>query len=86
MKGEITMKHELAFRNHEKGLEVARALLDEDYVVLLSYEDDLLILNYEYAQNSDRNYVVFQSRDEYEEELDTIYADARKDFEKNEKF
>jgi len=59
------MSNELSFYNHEKGLEVAKALLDENYVVLLSYEEDLLILNYEYAPDSDRNYVVFQSRDEY---------------------
>ena len=76
------MSNELSFYNHEKGLEVAKALLDENYVVLLSYEEDLLILNYEYAPDSDRNYVVFQSRDEYEEELDETYANIRKEFEK----
>ena len=76
------MKNELSFYNHEKGLEVAKALLDENYVVLLSYEEDLLILDYEWAPNSDRNYVVFQSRDDYEEELDETYANIREEFEK----
>ena len=76
------MKNELSFYNHEKGLEVAKALLDENYVVLLSYEEDLLILDYEWAPNSDRNDVVFQSRDDYEEELDETYANIREEFEK----
>lgn len=80
------MNNELSFHNHEKGLEVAKALLDEHYVVLLSYEEDLLILNYEWAPNSDRNYVVFKSKDDYEDEIDELCADIRKDFEENEKF
>ena len=60
--------NELAFRNHEKGLLVAKALLDEHYVVLLSYEENLLIVNWEYSPNSNRNDVVFMNREEFEEE------------------
>ena len=63
------MKHELSFHNHERGMAVAKALLDEHYVVLLSYEEDLLILNYEWSPNTDRNDVVFMRRDEFEEEF-----------------
>ena len=64
-------KNELAFKNHEAGLQVAKMLLDENYVVLLSYEEDLLILNWEWSMSSqaNRNDVVFMSREDYEDEL-----------------
>ena len=60
--------NELAFKNYEKGLLVAKALLDEHYVVLLSYEENLLIINWEYSPESNRNDVVFMNREEFEEE------------------
>lgn len=59
--------HEISFYNHEKGLQVAKALLDEHYVVMLSYEENLLILNYEWSPLSNRNDVVFMPRDDFEE-------------------
>ena len=63
-------KNEIVFKNHKNGLVVAKALLDEDYVVMLSYEERLLVLNYEWSENgADRNDVVFMRRDEYEEEV-----------------
>lgn len=66
--------NELSFKNHENGLQVAKALLDEDYVVLLSYEEGLLIVDYEWSENeADRNDVVFMSKYEYQEELDNHY-------------
>ena len=66
-------QNEIVFNNHEKGLEVAKALLDEDYVVMLSYEEQLLVVNYEWSENgADRNDVVFMSRYEYNEELNEL--------------
>jgi hypothetical protein len=63
-------EHEIVFKNHDKGLEVAKALLDEDYVVLLSYEENYLVLDYEWSEHrADRNDIVFMRRDEYEEEV-----------------
>ena len=63
-------EHEITFKNYNKGLEVAKALLDEDYVVMLSYEEQFLVLNYEWSENgANRNDVVFMRRDEYEEEV-----------------
>lgn len=66
------MKHELVFKNHENGFKVAKMLLDEGNVVLLSYEEELLVLNWEWCEGryADRNEVVFMRRDEYEEEFD----------------
>lgn len=73
--------NQLAFKDHYNGMSVAEMLLDEDYVVLLSYEDDLLIINYEWSENNaDRNDVVFMSRYEYDTELETMYKEMELDF------
>lgn len=71
-------KNEIAFKDHDKGLEVAKRLLEEEYVVMLSHEENLLIVNWEWcdAPQADRNCVVFMSRYEYDEELDKIYTEA----------
>lgn len=73
------MKHEIAFDNHENGMAVARMLLEEHYVVMLSYEENLLIVNYEYSTYSDRNDIVFMRKDEYEELEDKICDDMLND-------
>ena len=63
-------ENEIVFKNHNKGLEVAKALLDEDYVVMLSYEEQRLVIDYEFSEHgADRNDIVFMRRDEYEEEV-----------------
>lgn len=60
------MKNELAFNSEKDALEVAAILMRNDYCVLLSKEDDLTVLNYEYSQYSDRNDVVFMSAEEFD--------------------
>lgn len=59
--------HEIAIKNKEKALEVLGTLVDEEYCVMFSREEDLYIINYEYSEYSDRNNVVFMSKDEFEE-------------------
>jgi len=67
------LQNELSFRNHENGMKVAQMLLQENYVVMLSTEEDLLILNWEWSESgwessgADRNDVIFMRRDEFEE-------------------
>lgn len=67
------LRNELSFKNHEDGMMVAAALLRANYVVLISTEEDLLILNYEWSENgwryggADRNDVVFMNRAEFDE-------------------
>ena len=75
------MKHELVFKNHDNGFKVAKMLLDEGNVVLLSYEEELLIINWEWCESgyADRNEVVFMRRDEFEEEFDEQYEDIMND-------
>ena len=73
------MKNELTFKNHENGLAVARALLEEHYVVMLSFEEEFLVVNYEWSHCSDRNDIVFMRKDEYEELEDKIRDDMLND-------
>lgn len=79
------MKNELVFKNHNRGFEVAKALLDEGNVVMLSYEEQFLIVNWEYGEDgyADRNCVIFMQKEEYEELedrlCDAIFTDLRND-------
>ena len=60
---------EIAFKNHTNALETAKALLNEGYVVLLSKEEQLIILNYSWSPNyANRNDVIFRNRESFEEE------------------
>lgn len=78
------MRNELAFTDYERGFDVAKALLDEGYIVMLSYEEEFLILNYEFSEHgADRNDVVLMRRDEYEEEFDEQYEDIMNDVAKD---
>ena len=78
------MKNELVFKNHDNGFKVAKMLLDEGDVVMLSYEEEFLILNWEWSEHgADRNDVVLMRRDEYDELedklCDDIFTNLRKD-------
>ena len=78
------MKNELVFKNHSRGLGVAKALLDEGNVVMLSYEEEFLILNWEFSEHgADRNDIVFMRCDEFEEEFDEQYEDIMNDVAKD---
>ena len=79
------MRNELVFKNHENGFKVAKILLDEGNVVMLSYEEQFLIVNWEYGEDgyADRNCVIFMRRDEFEEEFDEQYEDIMNDVAKD---
>ena len=65
------MRNEIAFKSCDNCMAVARILIEENQVVMISKEENLWILNYEYSHNSDRNDVVFMSQDEfYEQQLE----------------
>ena len=53
------MKNELAFDTFEDAMTVAKILIKNDYIVMLSKEESLIILNYEWSPHGNRNYVVF---------------------------
>ena len=78
------MRNELAFTDYDRGFDVARALLDEGYIVMLSYEEEFLILSYEFSEHgADRNDIIFMRRDEYEDRLDEQYEDIMNDVAKD---
>ena len=72
------MKNELVFKNHENGFKVAQILLDEGNVVMLSYEEELLVLNWEWCESryANRNDVVFMPKWEFEEKYCAIVDDC----------
>ena len=77
------MKNEIVCKNIELGMKLTEMLLQEDYVVMLSREDNFLVLNFLYADGADRNDVVLMRRDEYDELedklCDAIFTDLRED-------
>ncbi len=78
------MRKELAFTDYDRGFDVARVLLDEGYIVMLSYEEKFLILTYEFSEHgADRNDVVLMRRDEYEDRFDEQYEDIINDVAKD---
>lgn len=73
------MKNEIVCKNINLGMKLAEMLLQEDYVVMLSREDDFLVINFLYADGADRNEVVFMQHDEYEELKDIFTEDILND-------
>ena len=60
------MRDEIAVHDKEVALKIIDLLVDQDYVVMLSREENLYIINYLYSQYSDRNDVVFMDREEFD--------------------
>lgn len=69
--------NEVVFDNHENGMKVAQILLEEGYVVMLSYEEQFLVVNWEWCPSDypDRNDVIFMSREVFEEKYCEIVND-----------
>lgn len=60
---------ELAFETAEAAFETVRQMLtDGHYVVMLSREEQLWIVNYEYSDLCDRNDMVFMARERFEQD------------------
>ena len=68
--------NELAFETPGGAFVAVEAMLTEGhYVVMLSREEQLWIVNYQYSDTCNRNDVVFMSREDFEEE----YCEVAKD-------
>lgn len=61
------MRAEIAIQDKESALEIVKILVEEEYCVLLSKEESLYIINYEYSEHSDRNNVIFMDRETFED-------------------
>lgn len=66
------MRSEIAIQDKESALEIVKILVEEEYCVLLSKEESLYIINYEYSEHSDRNNVVFMDREDFEQKFKEI--------------
>ena len=73
------MKNEIAFHSCENCMQVARILVEENQVVLISREENLWILNFEYSHDSNRNDVVFMSQEEFYDKYIEIDGDEQND-------
>lgn len=77
------MENEIAFTNHENAFEVARKLIEENYVVMISQEEQLYIVNYIWSPNGDRNDVVFMDRCIHEDLFWEKATEEESDFDPN---
>jgi hypothetical protein len=59
---------ELVFETPDAAFETVRQMLTRGrYVVMLSREEQLWVVNYQYSDTCNRNDVVFMSREDFEE-------------------
>ena len=62
------MSGELVFETPEAAFTAVKVMLEDGhYVVMLSREEQLWIVNYQYSDLCSRNDVVFMSREDFEE-------------------
>lgn len=67
---------ELVFETSDAAFETVRQMLTRGhYVVMLSREEQLWIVNYQYSDLCSRNDVVFMSREDFEEKYCEIGED-----------
>ena len=66
---------QLVFKTWSDAITVAKTLMQNDYVVMLSYEEEFTILNAVWSDGCDRNDVVFMSRDHFCEHYKLIKED-----------
>ncbi len=62
-------KQEIALHHEENVWPIVKALIDENYVVMVSQEEELWIINYiwaAYSNQANRNDVVFMPIDDFE--------------------
>ena len=61
---------EIAFHDKDRAVDVMRDLVEEGYVVMLSAEEQLCIVNYIWSPSgADRNDVTFMSNENFEDLL-----------------
>lgn len=60
-------ENEFAVESYEDAIKISEVLLRNDYVVMISREESLYIINYEWSpHNADRNDMIFRSREDWE--------------------
>lgn len=61
--------HEIAVNNLEDTLKLVQVLTNQNYITMVSQEENLYIINYIYSPTCNRNDVVFQDKEVIEEEI-----------------
>lgn len=70
------MSNELAFETADAAFETVRQMLTSGhYVVMLSREEQLWMVSYEYSDLCDRNDMVFMPREEFDDKFCEIAED-----------
>ena len=62
---ELLTNNEIVCTDYYSATSIQKLLLEQDYVVMLSKEDELWIINYIWGDCGGRNDVVFISRQDY---------------------
>lgn len=60
----------LVFDSYEAAADAQKILLDNNYCVLITREENLFCLNWIWSENSDRRDVLFMNREDYDWEWD----------------
>lgn len=74
-------KNEIAVDTYEQACTLAKILLDNRNAVMITMEEQLYIVNWEFSWLSDRNDVIFRSREdwEYEEMIERREAEKEEE-------
>lgn len=59
--------NEIAVNNFSSARRLAEDLLENNYVVMISKEENLFIVNYVWSKNADRNDIAFNNRETIED-------------------
>ena len=72
-------RNEIAFNDEESAMNVAKILLNNNYVVMVSKEEALYVVNYEYSPWSYRGDVVFINREDFDTKYIEIVNEEEED-------
>lgn len=57
---------EIAINSWDDVNKIVPVLLNNDYAVMITLEEDSFIISYEWAVDTDRNCIIFRNRGDYE--------------------
>lgn len=80
MKNTYLTDNEVAMHSMEDALELVRLLVTNGYVAAISVEEQLIIVNYVWTPRfADRNEIIFQSREDFDQISDDAYEQGYQD-------
>lgn len=68
----VTSNREIAIHNYENAIAIVKILLDENYIPMISKEENLYIINYLWSEHCDRNDICFNYRENVEDYIYNI--------------